>query len=517
MFKYEFLKRNSLFLIVFITGATVLIIEVTAFRIISPYFGNTLFTTSSIIGIVLGGLSSGYYLGGFLADKYPKFSTFFFLIFIVGIFSFLIQVFSKTILPAIGYSLDIKWGPPIVSLILFFIPCLILGTLSPFVIKLKTLELKEIGKVSGKVFFWSTLGSIVGSFLAGFFLIPHFGISKIIISTGFLLAVIGLSGIWGSKNSKGKIYLKKPKFFFFLIIVLIIALFSSLVTLFSPKPESIIFQKDGLYSQITVEEKLFQDKKIRVLRLNRFSHSAVSLESDELPFITYQKYYVVYKIINPDAEKALFLGGGAYSMPQGLLLDQNNIKRVDVVEIEPTLYQLAKQYFRLQGDPRLFNHIADGRRFLKETGEIYDLIFADAYDAGGFLPVHLATREFFSLVKSRLAENGFFLIHILGTSNAKSNLLIPSEIKTFKSVFKNSYLFSVDSPSKKEPQHFILIGLKNNSQKIDFEGKEVLENKNEIIRSLPEKFVNLGDLNLDSAFIFTDDFAPIEYLTAKIY
>jgi len=165
----NFLKRNFLFFVVFTTGAAVLIIEITATRILAPYFGNTLFTISSIIGIVLGALSLGYYLGGVLADKYPKFSIFFFLIFIAGIFSLLIQVFSKTILPAIGYSLDMKLGPPIVSLILFLIPSLILGMMSPFAIKLKTLELKEVGKVSGKVFFWSTLGSIFGSFLAGFF------------------------------------------------------------------------------------------------------------------------------------------------------------------------------------------------------------------------------------------------------------------------------------------------------------------------------------------------------------
>lgn len=235
----DFFKKNFLFFVVFISGAAVLIIEVTATRILAPYFGNTLFTISSIIGIVLGALSLGYYFGGALADRYPKFSIFFFLIFIAGIFSFLIQIFSKTILPAIGYSLDMKSGPPIASLILFFIPSLILGMMSPFAIKLKTLELKEVGKISGKVFFWSTLGSIAGSFLAGFFLIPHLGISKVIIYTASLLAFIGLLGILFLKNSETKIYFKKSKLFFFLII----ALFFSLITLFLPKPEFIIFQK----------------------------------------------------------------------------------------------------------------------------------------------------------------------------------------------------------------------------------------------------------------------------------
>ena len=512
----NFLKRDIIFLIVFISGAAVLIIEIAAFRIIAPYFGNTLFTTSSIIGVILGGLSLGYYLGGFLADKRPNFSTFFFLIFVAGIFSLLIQIFLKTILPSAGYGLSIKWGPLIVSSILFLPPALILGTISPFAIKLKTIELKEVGKVSGRVFFWSTLGSIAGSFLAGFLLIPNFGISKIIISVGFLLAVMGLLGIWFSENNNSKIFFKKPVFFFLLIIVLAISLAFSLITIFLHKPESIIFQKEGLYSQITVEERLSQDKKVKDLRLDRYRHGSVFLESDELPSAC-AKYYVVYEIVNPQAEKALILGGGTYSIPRRLLLDENNIKRVDVVEIEPMLYHLASQYFRLQEDPRLFNHIADGRRFLKEVNENYDLIFADAYDAGGFIPVHLTTKEFFSLAKSKLSENGLFLMNVVGTLEEINNLLLLSEIKTFKLVFKNSYLFAVNSPREKEIQNFILLGLKNDSQKIDFESKEISENKNEVIRNLPEKFVDIKDLNLDSAFVFTDDFAPIEYLTNKIY
>ena len=513
----NFFKRNFIFLIVFVTGAIVLIIEISAFRILSPYFGNTLFTTSSIIGVVLGGLSLGYYIGGILSDKYPKFSFFFSLILVAGIFSFLIQIFSKTILPSVGYGLSIKWGPLIVSSILFFIPCLILGMMSPFAIKLKTIELKEIGKVSGRVFFWSTLGSIAGSFLAGFLLIPYFGISKIIVFAGFLLAFVGILGIWFSKNSGVKTCLKKYNLFFFLAIIIVIVLFYFSVNLSLPKTKSIIFQKDGFYNQITIKETQLQNKEIvRRLYLDRHSHGAMFLESGEL-FHEYMKYYVLYEIINPQAEKALFLGGGTYSMPRKLLSDENNIKKVDVVEIESSLFQLAKQYFKLEEDSRLFNYIIDGRKFLKGTDENYDLIFADAYDAGGYVPFHLVTKEFFSLAKDRLSESGFFSMNIVGTLEEKNNLLLFSKIKTFKSVFKNSYLLATNSPEEKGLQNFILLGLKNDSRNIDFESKEILENKNEVIHNLSEKFIYIKNLALDSAFIFTDDFAPIEYLTSKMY
>lgn len=507
-----FLKKNFIFLTVFITGAAVLVIEVTATRILTPYFGNTLFVISSILGVVLGGLSLGYFLGGILADKHPKFSLFFFLIFLAGIFSLLIQFFSKTILPLAGEILGIKFGPLISSCFLFFLPSLILGTISPFAIKLITLELKEVGRVSGKVFFWSTLGSIFGSFLTGFYLIPHFGTRKILFYNGLLLLFLGYFGIWFSKDNGKKNYFLK----FILVLFLIIILALSSIEFLLPKSTSIIFQKEGLYGPIIVEEILFNGKKIRVLRFDPAYQAGVFLDSDDLPF-EYTKYYSIYEIINPQAEKALFLGGGGYTTPRRLLLDKNNIKRIDVVEIEPSLYQIAKQYFKLEDDPRLVNHIGDGRRFLKETNEKYDFIFSDVYSSLYFIPVHFTTQEFFSLAKSKLKENGFFLINIIGALEPNKNQLLFSIVKTFQKVFENSYLFAVQSPSHLGIQNFILVGLKNPAQKIDFTRPEILESESEIIRSLPQKIVDLEKLNLDSAFIFTDDFAPLEYLTAKLF
>lgn len=508
----DFFKRNFLFLIVFVTGAAILIIEVTATRILAPYFGNTLFSISSIIGIILAALSLGYYLGGILADKSPKFSVFFFLIFMAGVFSLLIQILSETVLRTLGYSFDMKLGPAVASLILFFIPSLLLGMMSPFVIKLKSLKLKEIGRVSGEVFFWSTLGSIAGSFAAGFFLIPYFGISKVIISTGLLLIAIGLLGCWFLKDDRNKNHFKESKSLFFLIFLLLF----SFASLFLPKPKSVIFQKDGLYSQIAIENMKMGGKQARVLRLDRSPEGAIFLESDDLPF-EYTRYYALYEIINPQAKKALFLGGGAYSTPRKLLLDQNAIEKIDVAEIEPALYQLAKQYFRLHEDQRLFNHIADGRRFLQDVDQNYDMIFADVYYSIYSIPIHFTTKEFFSLAKNRLSKDGFFLMNIIGTLEDKANLFILSEMKTFSSVFENSHFFAVKGPSEKDLQNFIFLGLKSNSRRLDFESKQVLQNKNEIIRNLPEKLLNLENLDLDAALIFTDDFAPIEYLTAKVF
>ncbi len=495
----NFLRENFLLFIVFITGAAVLVIEVTATRILAPYFGNTLFTISSIIGVILGALSLGYYLGGVLADRHPRLSVFFLLILAAGLFSLLIQLFSETFLPLLGGMLGMKVGPPVASLILFFVPSLLLGMMSPFVIKLKARELKKIGKVSGSVFFWSTLGSIAGSFLTGFFLIPHWGVSRIIFCTGILLIIIGLFGGWLTRKNPAKN--RFQIFPLFLIIIIVFAF--SLATLFRPLPKSILYQKDGLYSQITIENIQWQGEEARFLYLDRSAEGGIFLESDELPF-AYTQYYSLYKIVNPQAEKALFLGGGAYSNPRKILLEKNDVQRVDVVEIEPVLYSLARQYFKLPVETRLFNHLTDGRRYLQETNQRYDIIFADVYSSLYSIPIHFTTQEFFALAESRLAENGLFLMNIIGCLEGGGKDLLLSGIKTFHSVFENSYLFPVASSNKQALQNYILLGLKNGSPVIDWSGEQ-------------KKPVNPRDINLDSAFILTDDFAPVEYLTAQLF
>src|SRR3989344_8293886 len=170
-------KRYSLLASVFITGAAVLIVEVTATRILSPYFGNTIYTVTSVIGVVLTALSLGYYIGGIISDKYPSQKIFFAIIIVSGFFILFLRLLIYFLLPFLANNFSIISGPLISSLFLFFIPSFLLGTLSPYAIKLQQVNVvKEgVGKAAGEVFFWSTFGSIVGTIAAGFFLIPRIG------------------------------------------------------------------------------------------------------------------------------------------------------------------------------------------------------------------------------------------------------------------------------------------------------------------------------------------------------
>ena len=172
--------RFGLLLSVTLAGMAVLIIEITATRMLAPFFGNSIFTISSVIGIVLAALGLGYYLGGSLADRKLSAVWFFTLILAAGFSVLLLQLLNAALLPRIAYKLSLVDGPLIVSLLMFFLPALFLAMLSPYAIAL--LHAREadrgVGKASGLVFFWSHLwGSIAGSLGTGFLLIPHWGIA----------------------------------------------------------------------------------------------------------------------------------------------------------------------------------------------------------------------------------------------------------------------------------------------------------------------------------------------------
>ncbi|PIQ91385.1 MAG: hypothetical protein COV70_03940 [Parcubacteria group bacterium CG11_big_fil_rev_8_21_14_0_20_39_22] len=201
-----FIKRNIIPFSVFITGACVLIIEIVAVRVLSPHYGNTIFTVSSVISVILAALSLGYYIGGKFADRYPSVKLFWAIVMTSGFFVIVFHFIGIVILPTLSVQFSIISGPAISSVLLFLFPAFLLGTLSPYAIKIQSVIVPNqgIGSISGKIFFWSTFGSISGSLLAGFVLIPRFGIDDIFIYTGIVLFILGLIPLLIHANSPSR-------------------------------------------------------------------------------------------------------------------------------------------------------------------------------------------------------------------------------------------------------------------------------------------------------------------------
>lgn len=502
----KYFKKFSLPFVVFLTGACVLIIEIVATRILSPYYGNTIFTVSSVIGIVLAALSVGYYFGGKYADKYPTEKVFYSIILISGLSVILLHLLALFLLPSLGYSLSIVSGPIISAIILFFIPSLLLGTLSPFAIKLQGQHFPEkgIGSITGEIFFWSTLGSIFGSLFAGFVLIPQFGISQIILAVAIILIILGffpLLKIGILKKSIFKVIL------FSVIGILLISIFSAF------KSSSVVYSHDGIYEKITIYDGEYAGRPTRFFQQDRSSSGAMFLDSDELVF-DYTKYYALYKVFKPDVKNALVIGGGAYSIPKALLKDLPGAT-IDVSEIEPSLYELAQKYFKVAKTERLNNYTDDGRRLLHDTDKKYDLIFSDVYYSLFSIPAHFTTQEFFKIAKDKLSEDGIFVANLIGDLSRQEPSLIMSEIKTFQTVFPNSYFFAVDAPDKIGSQNIIFVGY-NSNKKMDFNDPKITKDENPIIQSLGRKVIYLDRFEFSKYPLLTDNFSPVEYLTAQV-
>ncbi len=505
----DFFKKNLLLIIVFVTGAAVLVIEVVAVRILSPYFGNTIFTVSSILGVVLGALSLGYYLGGRLSDARPSLRWFYGIIFFSGLSVFLIQPLILFLLPILGYKLSIVNGPLISAIIMFFIPSFLLGMLSPFAIKLQSLRLPDmgVGKISGGVFFSSTLGSISGSLLAGFVLIPQFGIDKIIIYIGTLLLILGIPSLIKVTDGFIRIITK---------IIFIIIIFSVAVFFYTFESEgSVIYSKNGIYEKITIYDGHYNGRPSRFFKQDRSLSGLMFLDSTNLAF-EYTKYFSLYKIFNSKIKNALVIGGGAYSVPKALLNDiPDKDFIVDVSEIEPSLFKLGKDFFNVPDDNRLNNYVEDGRRLLFKTKKKYDLIFSDVYYSLYSIPVHFTTKEFFEISKDKLSKDGVFIANVIGSLSRQEPSFLFSEIKTFKKVFKNSYFFAVNGPNNLKSQNIIFVGY-NGDKKINFENLNQLNDKYNILSTLSDKLIDLNRFELSPYTELTDNFAPVEYLISKV-
>jgi len=496
---------------VFITGASVLILEVVAVRILSPYYGNTIFTVSSVISVILLALSVGYYVGGTLADRRPSLEWFFSIILAGGVLLLAFHLIGIVTLPKIGPALSIVSGPLVSAGLLFLAPALLLGAVAPYAVKLHSLAAPNtgVGRTAGAIFFWSTLGSITGSLLAGFVLIPRVGIDRIIIGTALLLVLLGTGALVALRARRTRIYAAS---------VTSIVVFGLAWWIATPVDAGVVYVRDGVYQKITIYEGAFVGRPARFLLLDRSESGATFLDSRDPTDLVYDytKYHSLYKIFAPQLQRALVLGGGSYSVPKALLKEAPGVE-VDVAEIEPSLFDLAKQYFGVTESPRLHNHVQDGRRFLQETASTYDLIFGDVYYSYFSVPPQFTTHEFFTLARARLNRDGVFIANMIGDLSRRQPSLIMAELRTFRDVFPNSYFFAVESPEKTALiQNITLVGY-NSNRRIDITSPPVTTNADALIRFLRYKQLDVERrFELSPYPVLTDRFSPVEYLTARV-
>lgn len=500
--------------IAFLTGASVMIVELAASRVLSPYFGNTLYTWTALIGVIMVALSAGYYAGGRLADRRPTLTVLLHLVSAAAAFVILVPILALKVTASLapeGRQPDILWGPLLAALLLFAVPGILLGSVSPFAIKLLSLrtENARVGTSAGTVSGLSTVGSVLGTFGAGFVLIPSLGIRTIFIVVGavlFAAAALGYAGLIGAR------YRSLPA----AALALVAGVFLAAVAESSedPRGPNVVYRADTFYHRIEVEQiEPMPGRTITSIFMDRAPEGAQLENGGELVF-DYTTYYRLESLFVPDLRRAAFLGGGAYSMPEALANDHPEAV-VDVVEIDPMVERLGRRFFYLdEYRGRVRPVVGDGRTFLLGARERFDLIFGDAYRGQQNVPSHMITREFFELTRRRLDDDGIFMMNLISAINGPMSRLFASVSATLREVYPELYVFAVDAPFPTRPQNLILVapargrGLTESALR-DRAGDD------EDLLSMVENLVP-GELHGTSgATVLTDDYNPVEYIIAR--
>lgn len=481
------MKKYILEITVFLCGAIGMMLELIAARILSPYVGSSNLIWTTIIGVMLISMSIGYWIGGKLADKSPNQNTLSKLLVAGAIMSSLIPMLEVNFVEQLVNILDnLELIALISAAIVFGIPSFILATVSPYAVKLKNSDNQNIGKLSGKISSISTIGSIVGTFISGFLLIPNFGVRAIILSVTILLLLLSIV-LYENKTKKYYVFISIVT----VVIILLQYIGKLEFTLFNP---DIIEDVDSEYSRIWVKEINTSETTYKTLYVDTGLESYIDQETGEMG-AKYLKYYDLVDCFFPSSKDVLMIGGAAYTYPMHYLKTYSD-KKIDVIEIDEKMTKIAEEYFNLDtSNNNLKIYHQDGRSFLNRTNNKYDAILLDAFK-GSNAPFELTTYEAMKQAYKCLNSNGAIITNIISSISGEDSNFIQYEYATYKEVFDEVKMFKVHNIDENEKQNIILVGIKG---KINVGDSEKYE---ELLK------MEIKDFKTDYKIV-TDNYCPI--------
>ena len=505
--------RLLLNIIVFISGAVLMALEIVGSRVLAPYFGNSIFVWGSLISVVLAALSVGYYWGGRLSERSPSFARLLLLLVIPGGMIFVLPfVYPAVNLWVAGADFGTRLNPLIASAIFFLVPGIFLGAVSPYAIRLAATTLSAVGSTAGTLYALSTCGSIFGTLFTAFYLIPVIGVSNIIHALGVTLVLLALC-MWPVTRARREKVRSRASAATKAAILVGLTMISGTLPLPAWARIKTLFQKDSFYHHIRVEE----DEQARYLYFDQTLQSAMNLNDPAALRLNYSRYASLGLAFRPDAKKALIIGLGGGSIPKKYQKEFPALE-MDVAEIDPEVIEVAKKYFSFQEGKNIRVHAQDGRLFLTRATQRYDLILVDAYFRDA-IPFHLTTREFFTTANQKLAPNGIIVANIIGAVTGPGGKITRSVVRTLRGIFPQIYIFAArraDNASLDTTQNVIVVATKE-QQRLDIReitrraanlGRDLFPNS---VKDIAISFVD-GKLADDDVPVLTDDYAPTDSL-----
>ena len=499
------MKRYLLFT-VFISGMTTLGAELAAGRLIGNVFGTSNLVWASIIGLILIYLTFGYFLGGKWADKDPSPLAMYR---ILAWAAFTVGLVPYIAVPVLRYAADafevlsvgIMAGSFIVVLILFIVPITLLGTISPYAIRLSVDDASKAGQISGQIYAVSTLGSFIGTFLPTLVFIPTIGTRLTFALFGMMLLAVALVGLARFASKREML-----KLIWMPVLLALIAFLFSNTALKDNKGQ--VFETESDYNYIQVQES----NGYTLLRLNdgQGIHSIYHPENlfYNGPWELFMVGPFFYENRSPDAVKEMaIIGLAAGTAARQATIVYGEDLQIDGYELDPKIVEVGYEYFHM-GSPNLNVLIGDGRLNLDRSTKNYDIIAVDAYRPP-YIPPHMTTLEFFEICASHLADDGVLTLNVGSTPGDRR--LIDGLATTMAQVFPSIHI--MDIPGTLNTMIY--------ATKQPTTSKAFLENTLRIsedkslnpllVTTMSSAYANLKP-GYETTTVFTDDLAPIEWI-----
>lgn len=482
--------KLGLLLTVACGGGAVMILELLGTRIIAPFYGVSLYVWSSLIAVTMTALAGGYYLGGFLADRYPRIRLAH--IFTLASLTTVLIPFISGPVMQLTNPLGIRVGAFVSALLLFSLPLTALAMVGPIAIKLATQDLRGVGRSVGLVYAISTLGSVVATLLLGFYLLPLFGTRTIIFALSLLLLLWALPLMWRDRAGFNQVSASLP-FGFVGIVVALLSANGYATPHAASNAFKVVHAEESVYGWVRVVDDLRNGH--RLLLSDSSVLSAVELTRGS-SLLSYQAVLSGLPLFRPQATDALLIGLGGGHVARDL---KSKGLTTDTIEIDPAVAAAALAYFQFK--PTGDFMVGDARYEITKLQKQYDFIIHDCF-TGGSEPTHLLTVEMLRELSGLLKKQGVLALNYVGFTQGEGAEAVASVYKTLKTVLPEVSVFIT---VKQEFTDFIFLA----SQ------EPLALDRNSRDRRVQWLLDHAYAIDERNGIVITDDFNPLESLQVR--
>lgn len=511
-------SRASLFATAFITGAVVMALEILGSRLLAPVFGNSLFVWGALIGVILAAMSSGYAMGGWLADRHSGKVVLAGLLLSSGAWTFLLAWKGHPVMFAVAeWIQDPRWGPCLAASLLLAPPAFCLSGALPALLRLSIEDMGHLGRHTGRMIAVSTVGSLVGTWGTAFFLLSWLGSMTLVACLGAIQIVLGLFWWWQGIAVRAKAALRTVNGAAILLVASALGWLALHPDLVLPSP---VYQEDSPYQQLRVRDT----DLLRYLILDRTFH-AVMWRVDPVELVLpYSHMMMAALALLPERPPGGFPAGAGAEPAWGLILGQGGGSlakwlgrywpelSLDVVEVDPSVVRAAERYFDYHAPPQHHVQVMDARAFLRRTERRYDVIWVDVF-ARHLIPFHLTTAEFFVELRRHLTPDGVLAVNLASSGDGPDLQRAQAVVSTMQTAFPQIETFAVKGDRGAENVIFFAGAPIGRLREADFSEKisRMVE-----ARRMPAEVVALLAARREQPWsqgvVLTDDYAPFDLL-----